>query len=139
MSDFFRGKHRVKVLRPKYDRDMHGDRLPKRDIHGDPISTEDEIADEFDVHYEDGCFISYTTAWAPPQEVKKFPISAVDRDVTLYFDRVPDITMNDFIHLSYNNYRYRVIVVDVYESSKFDGRVGCSVRMSALETEQRNG
>lgn len=123
MSDFFRGKNTVRVLRPNHARDMFGDRI------GD--------GEEFTIHEEHDCFISYTTAWAPPAEIKKFPISAVDRDVTLYFDRLPDIAMEDFVELGYNEYRYRVIVVDPYYSSIEPGRVATAVRISALETERK--
>lgn len=121
MSNFFRGEHAVTVLRPNNERDIFGDRI--------------DDGPEFDIHVEHDAFISYTTAWAPPAEINKFPISAVDRDVTLYFDRIPDIQMKDFVELEYNNYRYRVIVVDRYQSSIDPNRIGVSVRISALETE----
>lgn len=114
----FEGKEYVTVIRPNQKRDRHGDR-----------------SDDTTTFRAGPCSISYTTAWAPPAEIKKFPVSAVDRDVTLYFKKRPDIGMNDSIELDYNNYRYRVIVVDTYNKRSNGKEMGTAVRITALETE----
>lgn len=118
----FRGSDYVTVLSPTTKRDRHGDRA------GGPNAFEERRVGP--------CSISYTTAWAPPKEVSKFPVAAVDRDVTLYFDMDPEITMNDFIVTDRTPYRYRVIVSDTYYKRSDGSIMGTAVRIAALETER---
>lgn len=117
-SKRFRGTEYAKVLRPTGKRDRFGDQ------------------EGLSEHTVGPCSIAWSTAWASIKEVVKFPINATDRDVTLYFDHLPDIQADDFMELtnSGSTTRYRVVALEPWLKRSNGEPFGMTVRISGIET-----
>lgn len=76
--------------------------------------------------------IAWATAWASVKETVTWPIEATDRDVTLYFKHVPDVSTVDLVELG-NKTQYRVVAIEPWKWGGSGEVAGVVVRLSGHE------